>query len=356
MNLFRFATPWWLIAVLPWLLVTLGAIRGAPPAVLYSDVQVARLLPRTFAQRCRRLLPWVRFTAVCFMFVALARPQLGLEQFRIRTAGIAMQMCIDRSGSMQAVDFELDGKPVNRLEAVKKVFRDFVLGAAGLPGRPDDQIGLIAFGGFAESKSPATLDHELLVQALNDVNIPQPIRDSRGRILNEGLLEQEMATAIGDALALACDRLRHAQARSKIIILLSDGENTAGVVEPAKAAELALAAGIKIYTIGVGSSGYAPFPTTDMFGRQRLTRQLVRLDEATLRQLADSTGGKYFNAQNTDALAEVYAEIDQLEKTIAEGKMFTQYREIFPRFLWPALALVLLEFVLRQTRFRGLTA
>ncbi len=355
MNTFRFQHPWWLLALVPVFLIALyGVRRRRRSAVLYSDVALLKQLPTTLGRRVKRILPWVQTAGLALLVVALARPQFGLEEFRVRTEGIAIQMCIDRSGSMQALDFQLDGQQVNRLDAVKNVFRDFVTGQGRLKGRTDDLVGLIAFGGFAETKSPITLDHGALLQVLDSVQIPQPITDSRGRVINERLLEQEMATAIGDAVALACDRLKDADAKSRVIILLSDGENTAGVLAPQEAAELAKSLGIKIYTIGVGSTGYAPFPVTDLFGRQRQMRQMVRLDEETLRTLAETTGGQYFNAKDTDSLENVYAEIDSLEKTVTEGKLYTEYRELYQGFMLPGLGLVLLELILTCTRFRGL--
>lgn len=304
--------------------------------------------------RIKRLLPWLRAAGLLLVVVALARPQHGLQEFRIRTEGIAIQMCIDRSGSMQALDFSLDGERIDRLTAVKRVFRDFVSGQGSLAGRPDDLIGLIAFGGYAEAKVPLTLDHGALLQVLDTVRIPHPITDTRGRVINQQLMEEEMATAIGDALLMAVDRLKDVAAKSKVVILLSDGEQTAGIAEPQQGAEAAKAFGIKIYSIGVGTTGSVPFPAVDGFGRSVLVRQHVRLDEATLKMLAAETGGKYFNAQDTKALVDVYAEIDQLEKTATEGRLYTEYRELYVWFLLPGLGLVLLQVVLSATRFRSL--
>ena len=171
-----------------------------------------------------------------------------------------------------------------------------------------------ALGGFAEGKAPLTLDHGALLEVLETVNIPQPIRDKRGAVINERFLQEEMATAIGDAVAMAVDRLKDSQAKSKVVILLSDGENTAGVATPQEAADAAKAYGIKIYSIGVGSTGQAPFPAVDLFGREVLRPRNVRLDEATLKMMAETTGGQYFNAKNTRSLQQVYTEIDKLEK------------------------------------------
>jgi Ca-activated chloride channel homolog len=351
----RLQNPLWLGLALVVLAVAWWTDRRRPrPALLYSSVELLRGLPVTWAMRIKRLLPWLRTAGLLLVVVALARPQRGLQEFRVRTEGIAIQMCLDRSGSMQALDFALDGERVDRLTAVKRVFRDFVSGQGSLPGRPDDLIGLIAFGGYAEAKAPLTLDHGALLQVLETVRIPRPITDTRGRVVNQQLLEEEMATAIGDALLMAVDRLKDVPAKSKVIILLSDGEQTAGIAEPQQGAEAAKAFGIKIYSIGVGSTGSVPFPAVDGFGRSVLVRQQVRLDEATLKMLAETTGGKYFNAQDTKTLVEVYAEIDRLEKTATEGRLYTEYRELYPWFLLPGLGLVLLSVVLSATRFRTL--
>ena len=351
----RLQNPFWLTLLLVLPLAIWWSVRmQRRSAVLYSSVQILKLLPKSWALRAKQWLPWLQMVGLALIVVALARPQHGLREFRVQTEGVAIEMCLDRSGSMQAMDFQLDEDRVNRLEAVKKVFRDFVVGGGPLDGRPDDLIGLVAFGGFAESKAPLTLDHGALLEILKSVNIPQPIEDNQGRVINQQLLEEEMATAIGDAVTMAVDRLKEAEAKSKVIILLSDGENTAGAVDPLEAAKAAKTFDIKIYTIGVGTTGQAPFPAVDRFGRKVLVPQLVRLDEQTLRQMAETTGGKYFNAQRTEALADVYGEIDSLEKTITEGRMYTEYRELYGWFMLPALVIVIGDMVLRSTRFRSL--
>lgn len=355
MTGFRFQDPLWLLVLVPLAALALLAIRRQRrAAVLYSDVSILAKLPKTMALRVKRVLPWLRVLGMALVVLALARPQRGREEYRIQTEGIAIQMCIDRSGSMQAMDFQLDGQQVDRLAAVKRVFRDFVAGRGRLAGRPDDLIGLVAFGGYADSKCPLTLDHGALLEVLKEVKIAQPVYDSRGRMINERLLEEELATAIGDAVVLAVDRLKDVKAKSKVIILLSDGKQTAGVTDPPEAAETAKVFGIKIYSIGVGTTGMAPFPGTDAFGRKVLVPQLVELDEKTLKMLANTTGGRYFNAQDTRALEGVYAEIDRLEKTRSEGRLYTQYRELYQYAMFPGLALVLLEIILVCTRFRSL--
>ncbi len=352
---FRFQDPTWLLLLVPLALLAWTAIRRRRNvAILFSNVDIPRLLPETTALRLKRLLPWFGVLGIGLLIAALARPQHGREEFRILTEGVAIEMCIDRSGSMQAMDFQINGKRVNRLTAVKDVFDDFVEGKDGLPGRPNDQIGLVAFGGYADDKCPLTLDHGALLQIAKSVQIARPIYDKQGRMINRRLLEEEQLTAIGDAVAMAVERLEPIKAESKVIILLSDGENTAGVVDPMAAAEAAKAYGVKIYTIGVGSTGTAPFPAVDRAGRKVLVSQMVRLDEQTLKAMVKATGGRYFNAKNTKALEEVYAEIDKLEKSRTEGRLYTEYRELYQYPMFTGLGMMLFGIVLASTRFRSL--
>jgi Ca-activated chloride channel homolog len=355
MTGFRFQDPWWLFLLLLIAAAGVAALWRRPRAtVLYSSVASLRGLPVTWAQRLKRLIPLVFFAGLAMLVVALARPQHGKEEFRVRAEGIAIEMAVDRSGSMQALDFVIDDERVDRLRAIKKVFRDFVRGEGKLGGRPDDLIGLITFGGFAEPKCPLTFDHDALLAVLDDVKVPQPIFNGRREIVNERLLQEESATAIGDGIAAAVERLKPVKAKSKIIILLTDGESNAGVLQPLEAAKIAKTFGIKVYTIGLGSNGPVPFPMYDAFGRKTMIRQVFPLDEATLKSIAETTGGQYFNARDMESLKEIYASIDKLEKTVSEGRQFTQYRELFPFALFPGLGLLLAEMVLVSTRFRTL--
>ncbi|QDU60722.1 von Willebrand factor type A domain protein [Planctomycetes bacterium Pan216] len=345
---FRFAEPWYLL-----LLVPLGVAiwstwrRRHRSAVLFSSVDLVRHVPVTLAQRLKGYVPWLRYAGLGLVIVALAQPQQGEEEFRVQTEGIAIEMCLDKSGSMKALDFEINGTPTTRLEVVKKVFRDFV------KGRDDDKIGLVAFGGYASSLCPLTLDHPALLEILKTVQIPEPIYDSRGNIINQSLLEEELSTAIGDALAVAVDRIKDVDGKSKVIILLSDGESNAGVISPEEAAEAAKQLGVKIYTIGVGSTGPVPIEE-DTYGGKRIVQRYLELDEQTLVNLAEMTGGKYFSAGDRQSLEEIYAEINQLEKTKSEGRLYTKYRELFAYLLYPGLVLILLEVFLSATRFRTL--
>jgi Ca-activated chloride channel family protein len=351
----RFQSPYYfLFLILLAVAVIVLEFRRSPASVVFSDVSLLRLVPRTFVQQCRVFVSWLFYLGMVLWIVALARPQSGKEEYRIRAEGIAMVLCVDRSGSMAAIDFTLNGKPVNRLEAVKKTFHDFVAGNSSLSGRKDDMIGLLAFGGYVDAFCPLTLDHSTLLEMLTQIRLPEPIVDAHGNLLNQRLYEEENMTAIGDALAQAVDRIKNAQAKSKVIILLSDGEQTFGTLTPLEGAEIAKTFGIKIYTIGIGTTGEAPYQVIDPFGQQRITVQPVSIDEETLKKVAVMTGGQYFNAQSTLALERVYGEIDQLEKTIHEGRTYTQYTELFRYPLITGTVLILLHLFLICTRFRRL--
>lgn len=354
MNAFRFQSPLLLLFLIPVIAICFFMGRKRRFAVLYSSVEYVRSLPITFRQRVRRTLPWLRALGLVLIVFSLARPQLGREETRIHTEGVAIQMCIDKSGSMQAMDFMLDKERVNRLDAVKDVFRKFVTGGDDFYGRQDDLVGLIAFGGFASALCPPTLDHGALLEVLAAVQIPKPIEDEQGHVLNARLLQEEQATAIGDALALAVDRLKNVTSKTRIVVLLSDGENTAGVVSPEEAAAAAKEFGIKVYSIGVGANGMAPFPFVDRYDRIVLSPQPVRLDEATLKLIASETGGEYFNAKDMESLKAVCEQIDKLEKTEIEGRLYTEYREVFVYSLATGLACILLAEILAATWLRGL--
>ncbi len=355
MTHFRFQNPWVLLLLIPLVIGAVVLRRRRKDAVLYSSVELIRDLPKTFSQHLKGLLPWARFVALGLLIVALARPQLGEDEFRVNTEGIAIEMCIDRSGSMLALDFSTEAARMTRLTAVKRAFHDFVAGNDRVDGRPDDLIGLIVFGGFADAICPQTLDHGTLLKLLDTVEVPEPIRDRFGNVNAEleSFFQQERMTAIGDAVALAVDRLRGLATTTKIIILLSDGENTAGVVKPEDAAKVAKECGIKIYAIGIGRTGNAPFEFIGPDGRKRWQQGEVVMDEQMLRMLADTTDGKYFHAEDRDSLNQVYAEIDRLEKTEIEGLVYSHYRERCQVILLPAIVLLLLHAILVSTLFRS---
>lgn len=356
MSGFRFQDPLWLLLLVPLAVLAWRVARRRPAAVLFSDAAMLRGLPATVAQRVRRWLPWLAFAGMALLVLAMARPQRGKEEYRVQTEGIAIEMCIDRSGSMHAKDFMIDGKRVERLDVVKKTFRQFVEGdpAAGLSGRPDDLIGLVDFGGFVETKCPLTLDHAALLQLLDTVEIADTKKDPSGRPLDPEFVGPDCATAIGDALATAVERLQAIRAKSKVIILLSDGASNAGVLSPDEAAAIAKKFAVKVYAIGIGSTGIAPMEVMTPFGQKILVQRPLEFDERALRRIADATGGKYFSANDTESLQKVYAEIDKLEKTATEGLLYSQYRELYEYALIPGLLLILAHGALVSTRFRTL--
>lgn len=349
-----------LLALLPVLWI-LQRRPDRQTAVRFSAIDRLQRQPASWAVRARRALPVLRMLWCALLILCLARPQQANEQTRVRAEGIAIQMLVDRSGSMQAMDFRLDGQAVDRLTAVKKVVSDFVMGRGELPGRPNDLIGLIAFGTYADGMCPLTLDHEHLIRTLEATEI--------------ATTQEEGNTAIGDALALGVEYLRMIETtgrvergikvNSKAIILLTDGENTAGDIEPLQAAEIAAAFGIKVYAIGAGTDGMAPMPARDIFGRTIMQNVAVTIDEETLRKIAEITGGRYFRATDTASLEDVYAEIDALEKSELEEKRYMQYKELattpwqwgpapMPPLLLVVLTLLVVDTVLGHTWLRKL--
>jgi Ca-activated chloride channel family protein len=278
------------------------------------------------------LLAGLGLLAFALLIVALARPRHGKGSSDIEASGIDIVLTLDVSGSMEALDFKLDGQPANRLEVVKNVVAKFV------GQRPNDKLGMVAFAGRPYLVSPLTLDHEFLAKRLADVKMGQV----------------EDGTAIGSAIASSVSHLRDSNAKSRIVILLTDGVNNAGAVNPLTAAEAAKAMGIKIYTIGAGTRGDAPVPVRDAFGRTRLQTMKVEIDEEVLREVASATGGQSFRATDTDSLEKIYAAINQLETTTRKLKKYQQYDELYLWFLGPGVALLLLELILNQTRFRRL--
>ncbi len=358
MNAFRFQSPLWFIALICLLPVVVKLLRlRRRQSVTFSSLTMLDDVAPSLLSRLYPFVSWLRVIGLTAVVIGLARPQEGIQGYRERRDGIGIQICLDRSTSMSAEDFELNGNQVSRLDAVKDVIRRFVVGEedTDLKGREDDQVGLVAFGGFAEVRCPATLDHGVFEELLSDVKLPEPVRDSNGDIIQAGyqLYRQEGATAIGDALALSADQLRRSQAKSKVIILLSDGEHNAGVLSPDQAIEVAKEFGIRVYSIGVGSSGRRFIRDVDMFGKEQYVPMNLRLDEDTLREIADETGGRYFHADNTDGLLGVYREINQLEKTSTEGTVYREYRELCFSWFLAGLLLIVSEVLLRSTLFRG---
>jgi Ca-activated chloride channel family protein len=315
-----------LLLALP-LLLLLRSRRGQAPAVRFSTVEGLRALGRP--RRAAHGAVWVSvlILGVAASILALARPQLASVTSKVNPSGIDILVALDVSRSMLAEDIQIGRDQANRLEAVKKVTEDFIT------GRPGDRIGLVAFAGQPYLVSPLTLNHDWLLQNLARVRI--------------GLVED--GTAIGSAIASAANRLKDRKdSKSKIILLLTDGENNAGKVMPNTAAEAAHTLGIRIYTVGVGSRGYAPVPATDAMGRQETdifgrpvyTKIPVQMDEGALRKIAELGGGKFFRATDSKTLQEVFAQIDTLEKSTVEMSETRRYRDLFPWFLTVGTALV----------------
>jgi Ca-activated chloride channel family protein len=350
----RLADPAWLLA---WLVIPLLAIlerrRRAASTVAISSASLLRDLPRSFASRLAPLLPWLRNGGLALLVLALARPQAGRSEFRVRSEGLAIQLALDRSGSMAAYDFrDEEGEPINRLTAVKDVVRAFVAGEGGLAGRRDDLVGVVAFGGFAEQRCPLTLDHGVVLDVLAGVELPGEGLSPQEREALRDVLDEEGGTAIGDALATCVAGLAGSAAKSRIAILLSDGENTMGAVDPQDAAKLAAEKGIKVYTIGIGSNGMAPYRMRDRFGEVVIVPRPVVLDEDLLRAIAETTGGAYFNARDAKALEHVYAAIDALEKSGIESLVYTEYDDLFESPFAIGVALLVLEMLLGATALR----
>jgi Ca-activated chloride channel family protein len=330
--MFRFAQPLWLIAlpVIPVLLLARWK-RGRAATLEYSDLRLMQGLPHSTRLRARWVPSALRLTALALLVFAVARPQTGRSLDAIRGQGVDIVMVLDISGSMAALDFE----PQNRLGAAKQVIDDFIA------QRRYDRIGLVVFAREAFSQSPPTFDYAVLRRLLAAIELAPDL----------GL---EDGTAIGLGLAQAAGMLTESDVQSRIIILLTDGVNNAGQIDPLTAAQAAAALNIKVYTVGAARPGQVPVPYDDpLFGP---TTRLIEseIDEATLQQIADATGGLYFRAEDAAGLQQIYDQINQLEKSDVEVQIFTRYRELAGWFLLPALGLILLELFLRHTLFRTL--
>lgn len=324
----RFATPMLLLMlVIPVILALWPLIarrRMRPAALQYSDIRLTNPMSGSWRRRALILLPFLRLVAIILLIIAMARPQSGSAREVITGEGIDISIVLDISGSMAALDFE-----PNRLGAAKEVIRDFI------GQRQYDRIGLVIFATEAFSQVPPTLDYSVLERILDETQVSWDI----------GL---DSGTAIGLGLANGANMLRDSEADSRVIIMLTDGANNSGQIDPMTAAEIAKALNIRVYTIGAARPGPAALPFPD----GRIEYRDSEIDEETLRQIADLTGGLYFRAEDADGLQEIYNTINELERSQVEVRTFTRYTELALWFIFPAVFLIGIEMLLRRTVLR----
>ena len=336
---FELAHPWYLLAAFV-VVPLVWWSRRAAGRVTFSSLAA---LPAGATWRTR--FAWVPDALVgvagLCLAVALAGPRAGIEGSRIRREGIAIAMVVDTSSSMLALDLSTPDREQTRLDAVKRVFEQFVRGSKGLRGRPDDLVGLVSFARYADTRSPLTLDHDNLARAANELAITtDPAEDG---------------TVVGDGLALAIERLREAPLPSKVAILLTDGVSNAGEIAPTAAAELAHDAGVKVYTVGAGTNGTARIKFTDPRSGQTFEDEVpVEIDEETLRAIAERTGGQYFRATDFGALRQVYREIDRLERAKIDEDRYGDHHEYYRWLVGAAMLAIAIAFTLRASVLRRL--
>ena len=329
MSFFRFEDPWLLLF---FLMVPFLTIRGKvkqQATISYSSIDTLQAI-RSARVEILSILPLVlRMIAISLLVLSLARPQEGYKSNEILSVGVDIMLALDTSGSMQALDFIKDEKRDTRLAMVKDVVSQFI------DNRPNDRMGMVVFGSEAYTQCPLTLDQGILKSFLSKLDI--------------GMAGD--STAIGSAIGIAVKRLKDLESKSKVIILLTDGQNNAGSLPPLQAAQTAKAFGIKIHTIAVGTHGKAPFLVNSIFG-QRYVYQQVDIDEDTLKKISDLTGGQYFRATDLESLKTIYKQIDEMEKSEVKVIDHSEYTELFHYFLIPGLLILLLEILLSNTVLR----
>jgi Ca-activated chloride channel family protein len=329
MTFFRFEDPWLLSLLLLIPILALPGRTHRQAVIHYSSIATLKTLRPSRVDLLAMIPALLRFAAIGFLVIALARPQEGHKSTEIISSGVDIVLAIDTSGSMRALDFVKDEKRVDRLVVVKGVVSEFI------EKREHDRIGMVVFGEEAFTQCPLTLDQNILQTFLDKLKI--------------GIAGD--STAIGSAIGISVKRLKDLKSKSKVIILLTDGRNNAGDLSPVQAAEAAKAFNIKIYTIGVGTLGKAPFLVDSLFGKQYVYRD-VEIDEESLKSIADMTGGRYFRATDLESLEQIYEQIDQLEKSEVKIIDHSEYRELYHYFLIPGLLLFLTEVILSSTRLR----
>lgn len=322
----HFAKPWFFALFAGFPLLIFFYLR--PPVRTQGSLLVSGIKAfgsgKTWRTMLRHILFVFRMLALSCIIIALARPQTGSEQQLTSGEGIDIVFCLDISGSMLAQDFS-----PNRMDAAKQVAADFI------DRRPTDRMGLVIFAGESFTMCPLTTDHSVLKSQLFNVQ--------------SGLLED--GTAIGSGLATGVERLRSSASKSKVIILLTDGENNGGSIDPNTAKEIAKSFGVRVYTVGMGTEGFAPVPVQTSSG-VIMQREKVSIDEKLLTQIANETGGKYFRATDNENLGSIYKEIDRLEKSKYQVTTFTHYTEKFLPFVLAAVGFLVLEWIMRFTLFR----
>ncbi|MGI9087566.1 MAG: VWA domain-containing protein [Chthoniobacterales bacterium] len=336
-----FAQPWWLtlLLVLP-ILAYLRGQRGPAAALIFSSTSVLRGLGKSSAARAGKFLRALLFLTLALFVIALARPQLGKSLTQVEASGIDIMLALDVSGSMLIKDFTVGGDSATRVDAVREVTRKFI------EERPNDRIGLIAFAGRPYVVSPMTLDHDWLLKNLDRLRV--------------GLVED--GTAIGSGIAASASRLTDKASKSRVLVLLTDGENNAGKIPPNTAAEALKALQIHFYAIGAGINGVAPAPVpdrrggfiTDLAGNLMYQNEPVHFNEAGLREVAKIADGKFYRATDTQSLEEIYAEIDKLEKSTVSVKKYQEYRDLFPVCIMTGCGLLIAQMLLSQTLWKKL--
>jgi len=317
----------WLFTLLP---IFMGlyiwrAIAKKRPRVMFSNISNLKGIKGNWRAYGSWITPVLMWGALALIILAMARPQLQETTVERNAEGIDIVLVLDISTSMRAEDL----KP-NRFEAARNVAKNFI------QRRKSDRIGLVVFAGQSFTVCPLTLDYELVTRLLSDV---------RMGVVDDG-------TAIGMGMATAVNRLKNSTAKSKVVILLTDGENNAGQIDPVTAADLASTYGIKIYTIGAGSRGTAPYPVEDPIFGKRYQNVKVNIDEEMMTKIANMTGGEYFRATDTENLQEIYQQIDDLEKTEVEEMIFTDYEDLYPNFLLPGIGLLIVALISDKILFR----
>jgi len=312
-----------LIPIIVWYILR---YRKSGASIHFSSIRGVSNIPKSWKHYCRHLPFLLEIAGFSLLTIALARPQSSKNWQNISTEGIDIVISLDISSSMLAQDFQ-----PNRLEAAKKVATQFI------SGRNDDRIGLVIFSGESFTQCPLTSDHAVLINLFNEVK--------------SGMIED--GTAIGNGLATAVARLKGSTAKSKVIILLTDGQNNRGEIAPVTASELAKTFGIRVYTIGVGTIGTAPYPVPTPFGT-RIQNIPVKIDEETLQKIADTTGGKYFRATNNDKLIQIYKEIDKMEKSKIDVKKYSKKEEEYESYLLYGTLCLILGLFFKTTIFRNI--